>query len=140
MAIKEQTLPALALTVIMAKYKGKVDNSVNYIANIFAPKTPIMSGMPANISINKNNNCKLIADNCAPYDIVIYINDILGIMGTEQDNLILLEDSTISSILHDIDKHLPKVPKRKLTKCEIAQKNAPQCAQSIQTKTHKHSV
>ncbi len=46
-AIKEQMLPALALTVIMAKYKGKVDNSVNYIANIFAPKTPIISGMPA---------------------------------------------------------------------------------------------
>ncbi len=37
-AIKEQTLPVLASTVITAKYKGKVNNSVNYIANIFAPQ------------------------------------------------------------------------------------------------------
>jgi hypothetical protein len=34
MAIKEQTLLALASTVITAKYKGKVDKSVNYIASI----------------------------------------------------------------------------------------------------------
>ncbi len=37
-AIKEQTLPALASTVITAKYKGNVDKKCNYIANIFAPK------------------------------------------------------------------------------------------------------
>jgi hypothetical protein len=34
-AIKEQTLPALASTVITAKYKGKVDKNVNYIARIY---------------------------------------------------------------------------------------------------------
>ncbi len=89
-AIKEQMLPALASTVIMARYKGKVDNSVNYIANIFSPKTPMISDMPAIVSIDKNNNCKLIVDNCAPYDIVIDRNDILGIMDTEPDNLIPL--------------------------------------------------
>jgi hypothetical protein len=33
-AIKEQTLPALAATVMKAKYKGKVDKNVNYIASI----------------------------------------------------------------------------------------------------------
>jgi hypothetical protein len=38
--IKEQTLPALTST-------GKVDNSANYITNIFAPRTPMISGMPA---------------------------------------------------------------------------------------------
>jgi hypothetical protein len=31
-ALKEQTLPALASTVITDKYKGKVDKNVNYIA------------------------------------------------------------------------------------------------------------
>ena len=34
-AIKEQTLPALASTVITAKYKGKVDKNVNYKARIY---------------------------------------------------------------------------------------------------------
>jgi hypothetical protein len=43
-------------------------------------------------------------------------------MDTETDELILLEDSTISSNLQDIDRHLPKVPKKKLTKPDIAEK------------------
>jgi hypothetical protein len=88
-AIKEQTLPALASTVIIAKYKGKVNNGVNDIASIY---------------------------------VIIDRNDFLGIMDTETDELILLEDSTISSILQDINKHLPKVPKKKLTKPDIAEK------------------
>ncbi len=121
-AIKEQTLLALTFTVIMAKYKGKVDSSAIYIVNIFSPRTPMISGMPAIVSIDKNNNRTLIVDNCAPYDVVIDRNDIIGIMDTEPDTLIPLEDSTISAILQDIDKHLLKVPKKKLTKSENIQK------------------
>jgi hypothetical protein len=101
-AIKEQTLPALAFAVITANYKGKVDTNCNYIANIFTPKTPMISCMPAIVSIDKNNNCKIIVDNCAPYDVIIDRNDILGIMDAEPDTLIPLEDSTISSILQNI--------------------------------------
>jgi len=141
-AIKEQTLPALASTMITAKYKGKVNNSVNYIASIFAPQTPIISGMPAIVSIDKNKNCNIIVDNCALYDMVIDRNDILGIMDSETDDLIPLKDSTISSILQDIDKHLPKVPKKKLTKAEITQKaylNVPeQYKQKYVNILHKH--
>ncbi len=141
-AIKEQTLPALASTVITAKYKGKVNNSVNYITSIFAPRTPMISGMPAIVSIDKNNNSKMIVDNCAAYDVVIDRNNILGIMDAETDDLIPLEDSTISPILQDIDKHLPKVPKKKLTKAEIAQKahlNVPdQYKQKYVDILHKH--
>ena len=121
-AIKEQTIPALTSTVITAKYKGKMDKNMNYIASIYAPRTPMITGMPAIVSIDKNNNCKIIIDNCAPYDVTIDRNDILGIMDLESDNLIPLEDSTISAILSDINKHLPKVPKKKLTKAEIAEK------------------
>ncbi len=43
-------------------------------------------------------------------------------MDIEADPLIPMEDSTIASILSDIDKHLPKVPKKRLTKEEIAAK------------------
>jgi hypothetical protein len=133
--IKEQTLPALGST-------GKLDNSANYITNIFASRTTMISGMPAIVSIDKNNNCKLIIDNCAPYDIVIDRNDILGIMDAEPDNLIPLEDSTILSILQDIDKHLPKVLKKKLTKSDKVQKahlNVPeQYKQRYIVILHKH--
>jgi hypothetical protein len=33
-----------------------------------------------------------------------------------------MEDSTIAAILNDIGKHLPKVPKKKLTRAKIAAK------------------
>jgi hypothetical protein len=121
-AIKEQTLPALTSTVITAKYKGKVSKDQNYIASIFSPKMPMISGMPAIVSIDKNNNCKIILDNCAPYDVTISRNDILGIIDIEPDEPIPMEDSTISTILQNIEKKLPKVPKRKLTRDEIAAK------------------
>ena len=121
-AIKEQTLPALASTVITAKYKGKNIPDANFIANIYSPRTPMVSGMPSIVSIDKNNNCKIVVDNCAPYDVTINRGDILGIMDIETDKLIPMEDSTISAILQDIDKTLPKVPKKKLSREEIANK------------------
>jgi hypothetical protein len=121
-AIKEQTLPGITSTVITAKYKGNVDKDYNYIASIFSPRTPMLSGMPAIVSIDKNNNCKIVIDNCAPYDVTISRNNILGIMDAEPDEPIPMEDSMISVILQDLQNKLPKVPKRKLTKEEIATK------------------
>jgi hypothetical protein len=76
----------------------------------------MVSGMPAIVTINKNNNCKIVVDNCAPYDVTIARGDVLGIMDMETDDLIPLEDSTICAILQDIDKTLPKVPKRTITR------------------------
>jgi len=73
-----------------------VNKDITYIASIFAPKTPTVSGMPAVVSIDKNNNCKIIVDNCAPY--------VIGFMDIETDPLIPMEDSTIASILSDIEK------------------------------------
>jgi len=52
-AIKEQVLPALASTVITAKYKGEIQKDVNLIASIYAPRTLKLSGMPAVVSIKK---------------------------------------------------------------------------------------
>jgi len=42
-AIKEQVLPALASMVFTAKYKGKPEQNVHFIASIFAPKNPMLS-------------------------------------------------------------------------------------------------
>jgi hypothetical protein len=119
-AIKEQVLPLLASTVTTAKYKGKPLPNVNFITSIFTPKSPMLSGMLAVVSIDKNNNCKLVIDNCAPYEVTIDRNDVIALMDLEIEQLQPLEDSVISSILSDIDKKLPKVPKRKLTKDKIA--------------------
>jgi hypothetical protein len=62
-AIKEQTLLAFASMVVTAKYKGKVSKDMTYIASIFMPNTPTISRMPEVVSIDKNNNCKIIVDN-----------------------------------------------------------------------------
>ncbi len=98
-AIKEQALPALASTVVTARYKGKTEPNVHFIASIFAPKNPMLSGMPAIVKVDKNNNCKIVIDNCAPYDVNIERNDILALMDRETEQLQPLEDSVISDIL-----------------------------------------
>jgi len=121
-AIKEQVLPALTSTVVTAKYKGKPEPNVHFIPSIFAPKNPMLSGMPAVVTVDKNYNCKIVIDNCAPYDVTNDRNDILALMDRETEQLQPLEDSVISAILTDIDQKLPKVPKRKLTKADIATK------------------
>ncbi len=82
----------------------------------------MLSGMPAIVTIDKNNNCKLVIDNCAPYDVTIDRNDVIGLKDVETEQLLPLDDSVISAILNDIDKQLPKVPKHKLTKEEVAAK------------------
>jgi len=47
----------------------------------------IISGMPAIVYIDKNNNFKIIVDNCALHDVQIDPDEILGIMDTESDKL-----------------------------------------------------
>jgi len=82
----------------------------------------MLSGMPAIVTVDKNNNCKIVIDNCAPYDATIGRNDVIALMDRETEQLQPLEDSVISAILTDIDKKLPQVPKQKMTKEEIAVK------------------
>ena len=48
----------------------------------------MISGMLAIVCIDKNNNCKIIVDNCALHNVQIGPNEILGIMDTESDKLI----------------------------------------------------
>jgi hypothetical protein len=47
----------------------------------------MISGMPAIVCIDKNNNFKIIVDNCALHDVQIDPDEILGIMDTESDKL-----------------------------------------------------
>jgi hypothetical protein len=100
-AIKEHVLPALTSTVLNVKYKTQ------HISPAYTPpppRTPMISGMPAVISIDKNNNCKIIVDNCAPYDVTIDRNHVIGLMDIKSEILIPIEDSVISSIISDIHK------------------------------------
>jgi len=103
--------------------------------------------MPAIVLIDNKNNCIIVIDNCAPYNVTIKRNDILGLMDIEMKEFILLEDSVISSILTNIHEKLPKVPKKNLSKEEIASKahlnvqvNSNKNMWTFYTNTKKQSV
>ena len=43
----------------------------------------MVSGMPSIVNIDENNICNIIVENCAPYDVTLERDDILGVMETE---------------------------------------------------------
>jgi hypothetical protein len=63
--------------------------------------------------------CNIIVENCAPYDITLEREDILGIMETEEDELVPLTDNFISSVCQDIHSRFPKLERKRLSREEI---------------------
>jgi hypothetical protein len=101
-AIKQTILPAMTSTVVNTKYKEKAYPKATNIANICAPRMPMVLGMPAIVSINEFNNCKIVVKNCAPYDLTLERDDILGIIEIEEEELVLLKNDFILSVCQDI--------------------------------------
>ncbi len=58
----------------------------------------MISEMPAIVNIDENNICSIIVENCAPYDVTLERDDIIGVMETEPDELVPLTDDFISSV------------------------------------------
>ena len=110
-AVKEVTIHALSSMVIPTTYKGPICDSAQPIATIHAPQHPTISGMPAWVSMDKYKNCKIIVDNCAPYNVVLPRNKILGILEFENEQCMPLNEDAISSIITNIEQKFPKVPK-----------------------------
>ena len=84
-SVKEVTIPALSSMMVTTKYKGLTSETAQPIATIHAPQHPTISGMPAWVTLDTYKNCKLIIDNCAPYDIILPRNEILGILEFESE-------------------------------------------------------
>jgi hypothetical protein len=121
-AIKEVTISALSSMIITTKYKGLTNDVALPIATIHATQHPTISGMPAWVSLDSYKNCKIIVDNCAPYDIVLPRNEILGVLEFEMDQCLPLNEKTVSDIISSIKQKFPKVNKKKFSLEEIAQK------------------
>jgi hypothetical protein len=121
-AVKETTIPALSSMVISSKFKGNICNTAKPIATVHAPQNPTISGMPAWVTLDKYKNCKMVIDNCAPYDIVIARNEILGVLEFEPEECIPMTENSISAIISEIQQKFPKVPKKQFTRAEIEQK------------------
>jgi len=75
-AIKQVTIPALSSMMV-------TNDLAQPIATIHAPQHPTISGIPALVSLDSYKNCKVIIDNCAPYNIVLPRNEILGVLEFE---------------------------------------------------------
>jgi hypothetical protein len=106
-------------TVVKAKFKGTRDEKATYVANISAPRAPMVSGMPSIVNMDENNICTIVVENCAPYDVTLERDDILGIMETEEEELVPLMDDFISFVCQGIHNHFPKVKRKRLSREEI---------------------
>jgi hypothetical protein len=121
-AVKETTIAALSSMVISSKFKGNICDTATPIAMVNAPQNPTISGMPARVTLDKYKNCKMVIDNCAPYDIVIARNKILGVLQFEPEECIPMTENSISAIISEMHQKFPKAPKKQFTRDEIAQK------------------
>ncbi len=109
--VKEVTIPALSSMMVTTKYKGLTSESAQPIATIHTPQHPTISGMPAWVSLDSYKNCKIVIDNCAPYNIVLPRNEILGVLEFEQEQCLPLNEETATSIISSIEQKFPKVTK-----------------------------
>jgi hypothetical protein len=110
-AFKEVTILALSSMMITTKYRGLTSENPQPIATIHAPQHPTISGMPAWVSLDPYKNCRIVIDNCAPYDIVLPRNEILGVLEFEHEQCLPLNEETVTSIISSIEQKFPKVTK-----------------------------
>jgi hypothetical protein len=87
--------------------------------NIYVPQTPMVSGMPSIVNVDKNNICSIDLKNCAPYNVTLKIDDILGTMETEEEEMVPLTDDFISSVCQNMHNPFPKVNRKRLSREEI---------------------
>jgi superfamily II helicase len=78
----------------------------------------MLSRMPSIINVDENNICNIVVENCAPYDLTLERDNILGVTETEEDELVPLTDDFISSVCQDIHNRFLK----RLSREEIKQR------------------
>jgi hypothetical protein len=121
-ATKNFPMPPFATTVVQARTFQTLNNRLHYIADIGAPKQPLISGLSTLVSFDHRNHCTLQIQNCAPHEVSIQTGDILGILSTEEEAPIPLNEESHATICEQIHQRLPKVKKRAWTRKEIEER------------------
>ena len=103
-ATKQIIVPALSSKIVKMRFAGTPLPEANFIATIAAPQHNTISGMPQLVSINNDKICSIVIDNCAPYNITIDRDAILGIVEMETDAPMTLDDNFINSLISKLDK------------------------------------
>jgi hypothetical protein len=78
-ATKNFTIPPFATTLVQARTFQNIDRQLHYIADIGAPKQPLISRLSTLVSFNHRNQCTMPIQNCAPHKVNVSTGDILGI-------------------------------------------------------------
>jgi hypothetical protein len=119
-ATKQVTILAMTFNIVTTKFNGEIHEDKTYVATIHCPGSPTLTGVASLVSINENHNCKVVIKNCAPYDVTIERNDIMGPVEIEDDELFPLTDDTMAEICASIKSNIPNIPRTRLSRDEIA--------------------
>ncbi len=76
-ATKQVIIPAMTSSIITTKFNWETHPDNTYVTMIHCPGAPALTGVPSLVSIDSNQNCKIIIDN---YEVTIERNDIIGIV------------------------------------------------------------
>jgi hypothetical protein len=107
-ATKNFTLPPFTTTLVQARTFQAMDNKLHYIADIGAPKQPLISGLSTLVNFDYRKQCTLQIQNCAPHEVSIQTGDILGILSTEEDAPIPFNDESLATICEQINQGYQK--------------------------------
>jgi hypothetical protein len=121
-ATKQITIPAMTSSIVMTKFNKEMHPDKTYMATIHCPGAPTLTGVPPLLSTDSNQNCKIVIENCAPYEVTIERNDIMGIIEIEEDEMYPLMDEAAADICTSIKSNIPSTPQSQLTGDDIAKR------------------
>jgi hypothetical protein len=109
-------------------YTRQVKFADSQMNMIFATRQITIPAMTSSIVTTRFNGetptlPPIIAQDCqtlTPYKVTIERNDLLGLVELENDELFLVTDNTAAKICASIKNKIPKTPRAKLTRDEIA--------------------
>ena len=117
------TFPALATKIVKTKFHGKTDttfSTFSHVANVSCDKSKFLQGGPALVKITDEGFCTIAITNCAPYDIVIQRNVVIGKIDTEgpHSKIELLSQDKVKEIFTSINE-LTATTSKTLTREQI---------------------
>jgi hypothetical protein len=121
-ATKQITIPAKTSSILTTKFNGEVHKDKTYAATIHCPGSPMLTGVASLVSIDENQNCKVVIENCAPYEVTIERNDIMGLVEIKEDELYPLTEDTTAEICASIKSKIPDTHRTNLSRDEIARR------------------
>ncbi len=115
-------IPPFATALVQARTFQNINKKLHYIADIGAPKQPLISGLSSLVSFDHLNQCTMPIQNCAPHEININTSVILGILSTKTEDPISFDDNSLATICEQIHQRLPKIKKKTWTRKEIEER------------------